>query len=188
MLWHAGASGVSIAGAQLARADGAAAVYATAGSDEKVAFCERELGATKAFNYRTQDWAAEVLKATDGRGVDIIVDFIGASYFQGNLKAAAQDGRIVNLGMMGGVVLPPGTEISAFIVKRVRFEGSSLRSRDEAYQGKLRDTLVEHALPKFKDGSFKVYVDKVLPWEKIVEAHKLMESNQTKGKIICTIG
>ena len=188
VLWHAGASGVSIAGAQLARAEGAAAVYATAGSDEKTAFCERELGVTKAFNYRTQDWSAEVLKATGGKGVDVIVDFIGASYFQGNLNAAATDGRIVCLGLMGGVELPAGTNIAAFIGKKLRFEGSSLRSRDEAYQGKLRDTLVEHALPKFKDGSFKIYVDTVMPWEKIVDAHKLMESNKTKGKIICTIG
>ncbi len=66
-------------------------------------------------------------------------------------------------------------------------EGSSLRSRDEKYQGRLRDQLVDHALPKFKDGSFKVLIEKIYDWKDIKEAHRLMESNQTKGKLICTI-
>lgn len=159
----------------------------TASSSEKIDFCVRELGATAGFNYRTQDWSAELLKATDGKGVNLIVDFIGASYFQGNLNAASMDGRVVCLGQMGGTVLPAGVDISPFIRKRVRFEGSTLRSRDEGYQKLLRDQLVEHACPKFKDGSFKIFVDRVLPFENIVEAHKLMESNQTKGKVICVI-
>ena len=188
ILWHAGASSVSIAGIQLSLADKASAVYVTAGSQEKIDFCVKELGATAGFNYHTQDWSKEVLDATNGKGVDVIIDFIGQSYFQGNLDAAARDGHIVNLGAMSGTKLPEGTDIGAFVRKRIRLEGSSLRSRDEEYQGRLRNTLVEHALPKFIDGSFKVFVEKVFPMEEIVEAHKLMESNKTKGKIICTVG
>ncbi|KAF2835636.1 putative quinone oxidoreductase [Patellaria atrata CBS 101060] len=188
ILWHAGASSVSIAGIQLSRAESASAVYATARQDEKCQFITEKLGATAAFNTTTSDWSKEVLKATDGKGVDIIIDFVGASYFQGNIDAVAKDGRIVNLGFLGGTRLPANVDISKFIGKRIRFEGSSLRSRDEDYQGKLRDHLVEHALPKFKDRTFKIYVEKVFPWEKIQEAHKLMEANKTKGKIICTIG
>lgn len=187
ILWHAGASSVSIAGIQLSVADKASAVYATARQDEKCDFAVRELGATKAFNTTKGDWAKEVLEATDGRGVDIIVDFLGASYFQGNLDAIAKDGHIVHLGSMGGTKLPEGVDISGFIRKRIRFEGSSLRSRDEDYQGKLRDQLAEHALPKFEKGEFRVFVEKVFPWEKIQEAHELMESNKTKGKLICKI-
>lgn len=187
ILWHAGASSVSIAGIQLSKADDASAIYVTAGSQEKVDFCVNELGATAGFNYHTQNWAEEVLKATEGKGVDVIIDFVGQSYFQGNLDTAGRDGRIVNLGTMSGTKLPAGVDIGAFVRKRLRFEGSSLRSRDENYQGKLRNTLVEHALPKFRDGSFKVIVDRVFPFEKIVDAHKLMESNKTKGKIVCTI-
>lgn len=187
ILWHAGASSVSIAGLQLSKADKASAMYVTAGSQEKIDFCVNELGATAGFNYYTQDWSKEVEKATGGKGVDVIIDFIGQNYFQGNLDAAARDGRIVNLGVMSGTKLPAGVDIGAFVRKRLRFEGSSLRSRDEDYQGKLRNTLVDHALPKFKDGTFKVFVEKVFPFEKIVDAHKLMESNKTKGKIICTI-
>lgn len=187
ILWHAGASSVSIAGIQLSKAAGASAVYVTAGSQAKIDFCTKELGATAGFNYRTQKWPEEILKATGGKGVDIIIDFIGASYFQGNLDAAARDCRIVHLGIMGGTKLEPGVDISAFLWKRVRFEGSSLRSRDVTYQGKLRDTLADHAMPRFADGRFKIVVDKVLDWEKIVEAHQLMESNTIQGKIICTV-
>ncbi|KAI8818470.1 NADPH2:quinone reductase [Fimicolochytrium jonesii] len=186
ILWHAGASSVSIAGIQLARVDNASAVFATARQDEKCDFCVKELGATAAFNTSKSDWADEVLKATDGKGVDIIVDFVGADYLQSNLKAAAQDGKIVCLAAMSGTKVKD-LDISAFVQKRVRVEGSTLRSRDEKYQGKLRDQLVEHALPKFQDKSLKIFVEKVFKFEEIVEAHKLMESNKTKGKIIVTI-
>ncbi|KAJ5934148.1 hypothetical protein N7466_003695 [Penicillium verhagenii] len=185
VLWHAGASSVSISGIQLAKAEGAKAIYATAGSQEKIDFLEKELGVTKAFNYRTDDWAAEIQKVTGGTGVDLTVDFIGATYFQGNLDVAARDGRVVLLGLMGGGKLPEGVNIAPLLFKRVRVEGSTLRSRDLPYQQKLRDSLVEHALPKFEDGTFKVFVEKVMPFEKIAEAHQLLESNTTKGKIIC---
>lgn len=187
ILWHAGASSVSIAGIQLSVADNASAVFATARQDEKCEFAVKELGATAAFNTTTSNWAEEILKATNGAGVDIIVDFIGADYFQSNLDAIARDGVIVNLGFMGGTKLKEGTDISAFIRKRCTFTGSSLRSRDEAYQGKLRDQLVEHALPRFTDGRFKLLIDKVLPWEQVQDAHRLLEENKTKGKVICTI-
>lgn len=187
ILWHAGASSVSIAGQQLAKADNASAIYATARQDEKCDFCVQKLGATAAFNTEKSDWAEQVLRATDDKGVDIIIDFIGANYFDQNLRAAGRDSRVVSLGTMGGIKLKGGEDISAFVRKRVRFEGSTLRSRDEDYQGALRDRLVEHALPKFKDGSFKIYIEKVFDWEQIVEAHQLMESNKTKGKLICTI-
>ena len=129
----------------------------------------------------------EVMKATNNKGVDIIIDFIGAAYFQQNLAAVAKDGIIVNLGMMGGRKLPEGVDVSAFVLKRCSYVGSSLRSRDEEYQGKLRDQLVEHAMPRFKDGRFKLFVDRILPWEQIQDAHRLLEENKTKGKVICTI-
>jgi len=77
-------------------------------------------------------------------------------------------------------------DIGAFVRKRIRFEGSSLRSRDPEYQGRLRDKL-EGYLELFENRTFKIYVDQVLPWEKIVEAHQLLEKNITKGKIICII-
>lgn len=99
---------------------------------------------------------------------------------------AARDGHIVTLGALSGTKLPAGVDIGAFVRKRIRFEGSSLRSRDLDYQGKLRDRL-ESFLPQFEDGTFKVFIEKVFRWEDVIEAHKLMESSKTRGKIILTI-
>jgi NADPH:quinone reductase-like Zn-dependent oxidoreductase len=185
VLWHAGASSVSIAGIQLALGGGASNVYVTAGSQEKIDFCVG-LGATAGFNYHTQDWSKELLAATGNKGVDIIVDFIGQNYFQGNLSAAAPEGHIVLLGVMSGSKLPADVDIAPLLFKRLRIEGSTLRARDPDYQGRLRDKLEEN-IPQFVDGSFKVFVEKVFPWDQVADAHRLMESNKTKGKIICTI-
>ncbi|KAI2625886.1 quinone oxidoreductase putative [Hypoxylon sp. NC1633] len=185
VLWHAGASGVSIAGIQLSRDSGASAIFATAGSDEKCRFIESELGATKAFNYKTQDWAQEILAATGGKGVDLIIDFIGASYFQNNLLVAARDARWVALGLMGGTKLN-NVDFSMLLFKRVRLEGSTLRSRDTDYQQKLRDKLAEY-IPHFENGNLKVLIDTVLPMEDIIKGHQLLEENKTTGKIICTV-
>lgn len=142
---------------------------------------------TAAFNYKTQDWAAEIKKVTNGAGVDLIVDFVGANYFQGNIDVAARDGRIVLLGLMSGTKLPNGVDIGGLLFKRLRVEGSTLRSRELEYQRKLRDSMVEHVIPRLKDGTFKVFVEKVFPFTEIVQAHKLLESNQTRGKLACVI-
>lgn len=185
ILWHAGASGVSIAGIQLSREAGASAVYATAGSQEKCDFITSQIGATAAFNYKTQDWVEEVKKATGGKGVDFIVDFVGGDYFQKNLDVAARDCRVVLLGTLSGGKVP-NADISQILYKRIRIEGSTLRSRDEEYQGKLRDRL-ESYCPAFKEDKLKIIIDKVLPWEEIQEAHKYMEDAKNTGKIVCTI-
>ena len=185
VLWHAGASGVSIAGIQLSRQSGAAKIYATAGSKEKCDFIVDQLGATAAFNYRDQDWSKEILELTGGKGVDVVVDFVGANYFQKNLEVTARDGRIVSLGMMSGFRLQD-VDLRPLLYKRIRIEGSTLRSRDEDYQGRLRDIL-ETYLPLFDTGELKIFVDKVVPWQDIQKAHELLEGNGTKGKVICTI-
>lgn len=157
----------------------------TAGSDDKIKFCE-ELGATKGFNYHKEDWV-EGIQAADDHGVDVIVDFIGKNYSQGNFEVAAIDGRIVQLASLSGSKLEAGLDIRLLENKRLRWEGSRLRSRDLDYQQKLRDLLVEFALPKFIDGTFQVPIEKVFDWKDIQEAHALMESNQSKGKIICIV-
>ena len=129
ILWHAGASSVSIAGIQLSVAEGAAGVYVTAGSEEKIEFCCKELGASSGWNYRTQDWVQGVREVTAGGkgGVDVVVDMVGASHFQGDLDVVGRDGRVVLLGMMSGTRTPEGVDLGAFVSKRVRVEGSSLR-------------------------------------------------------------
>lgn len=185
VLWHAGASGVSIAGIQLSVRAGAARVFATAGSAEKCEFIEKELGATKAFNYKEEDWSKGVLEATGGAGVDLIVDYIAGDYVQKNLDCAAREARIVQLAFMGGAQLKD-LNVAQILYKRIRWEGSTLRARDEQYQGKLRDRLAED-VPGIVSGELKVFVDKVYKMEEIQEAHKLMEKNVTRGKIICTV-
>jgi len=140
---------------------------------------------TKAFNYRTDDWVQGIRDATGGQGVDVIVDFVGANYFQKNIDVAARDGRIVLLALLSGPKVE-NLDISALLYKRVRIEGSTLRSRDEAYQSKLRDVLEKH-LPEFESDKLRVPIDTVLPWDQIQEAHRIMEANENKGKIICTI-
>ncbi|KAL1878155.1 hypothetical protein Daus18300_002071 [Diaporthe australafricana] len=185
VLWHAGASGVSIAGIQLSLRAGAARVFATAGSAEKCAFIEKELGATKAFNYREDDWSKGVLEATGGAGADLIVDFIAGDYVQKNLDCAAREARIVQLAAMGGAELK-GLNVAQLLYKRVRWEGSTLRARDEVYQGELRDRL-EKYVPDMVSGKLKVLVDRVFAMEDIQEAHRLMEKNVSRGKIICTV-
>ncbi|ROV98593.1 hypothetical protein VSDG_04270 [Cytospora chrysosperma] len=185
ILWHAGASGVSIAGIQLSLRAGAANVFATAGSAEKCAFIEGELGAARAFNYRTEDWSKAILEATGGKGVDLIVDFIAGDYVQKNFECAARDGHIVQLAAMGGAQLRD-LNVAQLLYKRIRWEGSTLRSRDEDYQGELRDRLALYE-DDFVSGKLKVLVDKVYKMEEIQEAHRLMEKNVSRGKIICTV-
>jgi len=190
VLWHAGASGVSLSGIQLCRAEGVKEVLVTTSSQDKIDFA-KSYGADAGFSYKdaSKPWDQAVLEHTGGEGVDLIIDFVGAPYFDGNLNAAALNGRIVSLGTMGGakVDVPGGIDIGRFLRKRLRFEGSTLRARDEAYQGKLRDILAEHALPKFRDGSFRVPVEKVFDWKEVQEAHRMLERNVSMGKIICRV-
>ncbi|KAF7864338.1 uncharacterized protein EAF02_010306 [Botrytis sinoallii] len=184
VLWHAGASAVSIAGIQLSKAAGANKILVTAGSDEKIAFC-KSLGATHGFNYNTENWIQGVLDATDERGADVIVDFIGKNYAQGNFEAAAMDGRIVQLASLSGSKLD-SLDITLLEIA-FAMGWSRLRSRPLDYQGKLRDVLVETALQKFADGTFKVPIERIFSWKDIREAHTFMETNLSKGKIICTV-
>jgi NADPH:quinone reductase-like Zn-dependent oxidoreductase len=186
IIWHAGASGVSIAGIQLSVAGGAEAVYATASSQEKIEFCTQTLGATAGINYKNEDFAQKTKELTEGYGVDIIVDFVGQSHLQKNLDCLAKDGTIVALASLSGTVVKE-LDISAFVRKRASIKGSSLRSRDEAYQTRLCETFVRETLPLLESRKLELFIEAVYPWERIIEAHKRMESNESRGKIICTI-
>ncbi|KAK5332664.1 hypothetical protein LTR98_011225 [Exophiala xenobiotica] len=186
ILWHAGASAVSIAGVQLSVVAGASSVYVTASSQNKLEFCTRTLGATAGIDYTTQDFAQEINRLTENKGVDIIIDFVGQTHLQKNLDCAAKDGTIVALASLSGTAVKD-LNISAFVRKRVSIKGSSLRSRDEAYQARLTDLFMKNTLPLIISHKVQLFTQAVFPWEKICDAHKLMESNQTKGKIICTI-
>lgn len=201
MLWHAAASAVSIAGIQLTlganehTADESHADYpppivlATARQDDK---CEMavKLGAKHAINTKTHpnDWAdIAVQHSADQKGVDLVIDYVGAPFFQGNLDCMAMSGRIVNLAALGGSKLPEGVDIGGFVRKRIRFEGSTLRSRDEQYQSHLRDLFEKKVLPGMIAGKFDPNVETVVSWSQISEMHEKMERNETKGKIVCLV-
>ena len=128
-----------------------------------------------------------MLKFTDRKGADLIIDVVGAGYFNQNIDAVATDGHIVSLGTLGGAVVHQPVDVSRFLKKRIRFEGSTLRARSQEYQGKLRDRLVELVLPKFINGTFKVYLEKVFDWRDVQAAHSLLVANETKGKVICLV-
>jgi len=184
---HAAASGVGIAIIQLIRhISPQSIIFATASSTTKLDFCTKTLGATHGINYRDTDFSKEVLSLTQGEGVELIIDFPGQSHFQKNINCAAIDGKIVLLGLLSGNIVKE-LDISPILSKRLRIEGSTLRSRSPEYQGMLRDKLVGMALEAIKRRELRVFVEKVLSWKDIIDAHKLMETSETKGKIICIV-
>jgi len=179
---------VSICGIQISRsASGSPKVFATARRNTKVDFCINKLGCDGAVNTTNDKWVSVLSQSVDAAGIDLIIEFIGGPYFASKLELAAPGGKIVGLGLMGGGMTSDTVDISPFLRKRVRFEGSTLRSRDTAYQIKVKELFETIVLPKLVDGSFEDIVTRIFKWEDIKEAHKLMESNNTIGKIVCTI-
>ena len=194
ILWHAAASSVSVAGIQLsAHANPSAPpkVFATARKDDKCKFAVTKLGATATVNLAQhpdkRSWAGAVKALNGGEGVDLVVDFLGGPYIESNLDVLAIDGSIVQLGWLGGPITEGSVNIACIMTKRARVQGSQLRSRDLEYQVKVAELFVEKVLPGLVDGRLKHVVDKVVPWERVQEAHELMEGNQVKGKIVCVI-
>jgi len=189
VLIHAGASGVGIAAIQLARFYGAKEVFTTAGTDDKIHYLETGLpkSATHAFNYKTQKFDEEILKITNRKGVDVVVDFIGKNYWNANLNVMARDARMTILAMMSGNVLE-NANIAPILFKRLRIEGSTLRSRSLQYQSALLNRFKDEALGEVgKPGGFEIKIHKVFPWSQIVDAHKEMEASKNTGKIVVTV-
>ncbi|KAI7858573.1 NADPH:quinone reductase-like protein [Circinella umbellata] len=188
ILIHAGASGVGIAAIQLAKQAGANRIFITAGSDEKTKFCE-SLGATRGINYKTEDWAAVIAQETSNKGVNAIIDFVGKSYFENNLATLSIDGRMVILAFLSGPVLD-GVNIGPLLRKRLRIEGSALRSRSLEYQVRLRDAIYKDVIQEHfakPSESYKLFIDREFDWNDIVTAHRTMESNQTMGKLVVKV-
>ena len=185
VLIHAGASGVGTAAIQLAKRLSKAKVIVTAGSTEKLAFCQ-ELGADELINYKIQDFEKEVQKITNGRGVDVILDFIGASYWQKNLASIAVDGRWVLIGMLGGTIVSE-IDLGTLISKRVHLVGTLLTPRSDSYKAQLTQEFMDNVGPYLSDGQVKPIIDSTFPLDQVKEAHEYMEANKNIGKIILTI-
>lgn len=180
LLVHAGASGVGTAAIQLAR-QLKAEVLVTA-SAPKHAIC-LELGASHAIDYKHESFREKVAELTEGKGVDVIIDFIAAPYFQDNLASLAADGRLVMLALLGGPKAD-GLNLGPVLQKRLSILGSTLRSRSQDYQRRLTADLAQFLLPCLQEGSIKPVVDQVFPLEQVNKAHAYMEENRNKGKII----
>jgi len=183
---HAAGSGVGLAACQLARQAGAVPI-ATARTAAKLEVAA-EHGAAKTIDTSsTPDWAAEVLAFTGGRGADVILDPVGASYSEANAKAIAVDGRWAVYGLMGGAGLEVENALGVLLRKRATIVGTTLRSRTLEYKGDLVAAFWGLAGPLFKDGTFKPIIDTTLPLEKANEAHALMEQNANTGKILLQV-
>ena len=183
LLVQGGSSGIGVTAIQMAAALGNR-VFATAGSDEKCAACLR-LGAQRAINYRTQDFEKEILLATGGKGVNVILDMVGGDYVPRELKCLAEDGRLVFIAYLRG----PKTEMNIDTVmrRRLTITGSTLRPRPVEFKGAIAKSLREKIWPLIESGRIKPEIYKTFPLEQAAEAHRLMESSQHIGKIVLTL-
>ena len=182
LLVHGGTSGIGSTAIQLAHAR-RSKVVATAGSESKCRACER-LGATRAINHRTEDFVAVVAEATGGRGVDVILDIIGGAYTPRNLECLARDGRLVQIGVMGGA----SAEISlrAILLKRLTITGSTLRIRTPAEKGAIAQTLEREVWPLLAAGQVRPVVGHAFRLSEAAQAHARLESGDVIGKVVLT--
>ncbi|KAJ6451636.1 hypothetical protein C8R45DRAFT_89990 [Mycena sanguinolenta] len=191
VLVHAGASGVGVAAIQLARYNGAKTVIATASTQDKLDWLlSLTNGATNAANYKTQDFSQVTKEITHGRGVDIVIDFVGQSHFEKNLASLAVDGRMTMLALLSGSTVA-SVNLAPILYKRLRIQGSTLRSRTPQYQSDLiarfNNEILQHITGENGDGPIKTYIHKVYSWNDIQAAHREMESNGNSGKIIAEV-
>ncbi|MBP2676665.1 MAG: NADPH:quinone oxidoreductase [Deltaproteobacteria bacterium] len=184
VLIHAGGSGVGTAAVQLVREAGATSLV-TAGSPEKIDRC-LALGARAGWNYKEGDFAPWVAQTTGGKGVDIVLDFVGAPYLAQNLQALAVDGRMVVIGTMGGAEVERFS-LRTLMSKRLQITGAGLRHMDTARKIRLTRQFADFALPRFADGRLVPIVDSVFNWQDAARAHERMESNLNVGKIVLRI-
>jgi len=183
VLVHAGASGVGTAAIQLARAVGAR-VFATAGAEEKLALC-RELGAELTINYKQEAFQERVIEATGGRGVNVVLDFIGAPYWDANLAALAIGGRLAVIGFLGGS--RGELDLGPILGKTLTVVGTGLRRTPMPQKTALTAAFAEFALPRFESGELRPVIDSTYPLEQAAEAHRAMEENKNAGKIVLRV-
>jgi NADPH:quinone reductase len=178
-----GTSGIGVTAIQLAKAMGASKVIATAGSDDKCQACV-QLGADAAINYKTQDFAEEAKKLTDGKGVDVVLDMVAGAYIDREVKCVNEDGRIVVIAVQGGTK----SEFNAGLVlrRRITITGSTLRPRPVAFKAAIAAALKKNVWPLIEAGKIKPVIHSTFAAADAAKAHELMESNQHVGKIVLT--
>jgi NADPH2:quinone reductase len=183
-LVHGGSSGIGVTAIQFAH-EFAARVFVTAGSDEKCAACLK-LGADAAINYRTQDFAAEVKTLTEGRGVNVVLDMVGAPYMTSNVRSLAMDGRLVMIAFLQGSKVQDFDFVQV-MVKRLTLTGSTMRPRTTAQKGAIAAELKAKVWPALDAGRCGPVIHATFPLAQAAEAHRLMESSTHIGKIMLTL-
>ena len=183
VLIHGGGSGIGTAAIQLVKAYTGNEVFVTVGSEEKAEKC-RALGADHVINYKTEDFASRIAEITGKKGVNVILDHIGGSYLDGNMKSLSVGGRLVIIGLMGGIKAE--LNIGRMMVKRQRIIGSVLRSRPLPEKVKIAAFFSEHVSPLIDAKKIAPVIDTMLPISNVAEAHRLMESSAHFGKIVLT--
>jgi len=183
VLIHAGASGVGSAAIQLAKLAGAR-VIACAGTPEKVEWL-RALGADTAVNHRQEDFAAVCREQTQGRGVDVIIDFVAASYFERHQTCLADAGRWIIVGLLGGA--QGKLDLAAVLRRRWQLLGLVMRSRPAADKAAIVESFARRFLPEFERGRLRPLIDRVYPWSEVRAAHDRMEQNANQGKIVLEV-
>lgn len=183
LLVHGGASGIGTTAIQLARAFGHA-TYATVGSDERVHAVEA-LGASRGINYRTQDYVKNVLEATAGRGVDVILDMVAGDYIARDLQCLADDGRVVIIALLGGAQAK--LDCNQILRRRLTITGSTLRSQPVAFKAAIARALRAKVWPLLEQGVIKPVVHASFPLRQAAAAHALMEAGEHVGKIVLTV-
>ena len=182
LLVHGGSSGIGVTAIQMAKAWGAT-VLTTVGSADKAAAC-RALGADHAIDYKTQDFVAEVLRLTDGKGTDVVLDMVAGEYIGRDVKCLAEDGRIVIIAVQGGS--QSTVDASLVLRRRLVITGSTLRPRPVAFKAKIAEALRKTAWPWLESGVVKPVIHQVFAAADAAQAHALMESNQHIGKLVLT--
>ena len=182
-LIHAGASGVGTAAIQICKTKGNPC-FVTAGTKEKISRC-MELGAEEGAIRNEENFADAIAEWTDNNGVQVILDPVGANYLEDNMKILTLEGRLVMIGLMGGAKAT--INLGLLMMKRLRIIGSTLRAQPIAKKTEIMNNLKENVWPSLESGEIKPIIDTVIPIEEVDKAHKLMESNQTFGKVILKV-
>jgi putative PIG3 family NAD(P)H quinone oxidoreductase len=182
-LVHGGSSGIGTMAIQLAKAVGAR-IFTTAGTEEKLSRC-RELGADVAVNYRDEDFVARIAQETGGKGVDVILDNMGAKYLARNVDALAVNGRLVIIGLQGG--RKAELDLGELLAKRAAVAATSLRPRPLDEKAAIVAAVREHVWPLITSGRVRPVVDRVLPITEAAEAHRILEASTHVGKVVMTV-
>jgi putative PIG3 family NAD(P)H quinone oxidoreductase len=184
-LVHGGSSGIGLAAIQLARVLAGATVYTTVGNAAKAEYC-RKMGADVALNYRDQDWAAEVWRLTNKRGVDVILDMVAGDYVMKNVRSLALEGRLVQIAFLKESKIAD-FDAMPIMLKRLTYTGSTLRPRTVEQKAAIAVALAREVWPLFESGQLKPYLYRTFPLAEAGAAHELMESSAHIGKIVLEV-